>query len=435
MPENDPKGYYAALGLEYGASSSQIKSAFREIAKELHPDLNKDRDTTADFQFVNEAYSVLSDDNLRAHYDALGALPESDVQNTNKLFEPIVCSKCGCVSAQPRYKVYYLVFSYIYGSYKKPFNGIYCNKCELKVSIPVSLATILFGWWGIYGFFWTLHAVASNLFGGWNDEVNARLQAHQAIYFDQQGKKDLAMAAAAKAIELIEKIKNNKDEDLIHLKVILENYINNFGVKNFKKFEVIDGYKGRSFRYTLIMYVACVAIISAISYKINLDDRERETVRLQQAGIAKADAERIAAAEQAELKKLEQPLPHSGVQSSLLGKPKGDWPSFKIENAPESNVLIKLTNVKNGVETMKIFVRGGETIEVKVPIGEYKVKLASGENWYGDKVRFGPKTNYALFDGTFTFRVKGDQLEGHFIKLQPIVHGNLTRQSLEAKDF
>jgi hypothetical protein len=62
---------------------------------------------------------------------------------------------------------------------------------------------------------------------------------------------------------------------------------------------------------------------------------------------------------------------------------------------------------------MSIFIRAGQTVEVAVPFGSYKVKIASGQTWYGDAVRFGPNTSYAILDAVFDFTKEGSQLLGH----------------------
>jgi curved DNA-binding protein len=68
------KDYYKILGVDKNATEKEIKSAFRKLAREYHPDVNPD-DPQAETRFkeINEAYEVLSDSEKRAKYDRLGA--------------------------------------------------------------------------------------------------------------------------------------------------------------------------------------------------------------------------------------------------------------------------------------------------------------------------------------------------------------------------
>lgn len=69
----DKRDYYEVLGVSKSASTDEIKSAFRKLAKKYHPDLNKDNPDAAEkFKEAQEAYEVLSDDNKRKMYDQYG---------------------------------------------------------------------------------------------------------------------------------------------------------------------------------------------------------------------------------------------------------------------------------------------------------------------------------------------------------------------------
>lgn len=69
MPQT--KDYYDILGVDEGASAKEIKKAYRDLARKYHPDRNPDKPDAEDrFKEIQEAYSVLSDEEKRDQYDA-----------------------------------------------------------------------------------------------------------------------------------------------------------------------------------------------------------------------------------------------------------------------------------------------------------------------------------------------------------------------------
>jgi len=67
------RDYYEILGVDRGADDAGLKSAFRKLAMEHHPDRNNGCNEAASrFKEINEAYSVLSDKQKRAAYDRFG---------------------------------------------------------------------------------------------------------------------------------------------------------------------------------------------------------------------------------------------------------------------------------------------------------------------------------------------------------------------------
>jgi len=69
----DYKDYYATLGVAKSATQAESKKAYRRLARELHPDTNKDPEAEKRFKEANEAHAVLSDPEKRRQYDELGA--------------------------------------------------------------------------------------------------------------------------------------------------------------------------------------------------------------------------------------------------------------------------------------------------------------------------------------------------------------------------
>jgi len=72
MAENK-RDYYETLGVSKSASESEIKKAYRNLAKKYHPDMNPDdKEAEKRFKEVNEAYEILSDSDKKSRYDTYG---------------------------------------------------------------------------------------------------------------------------------------------------------------------------------------------------------------------------------------------------------------------------------------------------------------------------------------------------------------------------
>jgi molecular chaperone DnaJ len=66
------RDYYEVLGVARTATPDELKAAFRRLARQLHPDVNKAADAEERFKEINEAYAILSDSEKRAAYDRYG---------------------------------------------------------------------------------------------------------------------------------------------------------------------------------------------------------------------------------------------------------------------------------------------------------------------------------------------------------------------------
>ena len=92
------RDYYEVLGVPRNASTEEIKAAFRKLARQYHPDVNKDADAEEKFKEINEAYGVLSDADKRARYDRygraglgdLGGMPDFATMDFGDIFEEIL---------------------------------------------------------------------------------------------------------------------------------------------------------------------------------------------------------------------------------------------------------------------------------------------------------------------------------------------------------
>lgn len=84
--------YYATLGVPKSANIKEIKSAYRRLARQYHPDVNKEPGATDKFKQISAAYEVLSDDQKRALYDQYGEAglktgPSSSASYTTNPFD------------------------------------------------------------------------------------------------------------------------------------------------------------------------------------------------------------------------------------------------------------------------------------------------------------------------------------------------------------
>ncbi|MGH3909570.1 MAG: DnaJ C-terminal domain-containing protein [Pseudonocardiaceae bacterium] len=66
------RDYYEALGVSRTASTEDIQRAYRKLARQYHPDVNRDPSAEERFKEISEAYSVLSDPDTRKRYDRFG---------------------------------------------------------------------------------------------------------------------------------------------------------------------------------------------------------------------------------------------------------------------------------------------------------------------------------------------------------------------------
>lgn len=104
------RDYYDVLGVPRNASDAEIKSAFRRLAREYHPDVNKSADAEERFKELNEAYAVLSEPQKRASYDrfghagveGMGGMPDFTNVDLGDIFEELFGFGFGRRSARQR---------------------------------------------------------------------------------------------------------------------------------------------------------------------------------------------------------------------------------------------------------------------------------------------------------------------------------------------
>ena len=114
------------------------------------------------------------------------------------------------------------------------------------------------------------------------------------------------------------------------------------------------------------------------------------------------------------------PMPRNG--SLNKGYHKGVAPLTIRTRNDGRHYYLKLLNVRNRSEILSAFIRGGSTFVEHVPVGEYELKYAVGETWYGTRWLFGPKTVFKKMDQVFEFKIQNREIAGYHLDLylQPI---------------
>lgn len=222
----DIDGHYRALGVPPTASPEEIKRAFRTLARDLHPDSNPGKDTTAAFQRISQAYDTLKDPERRASYDAegarrmreeearrqaysSGAKPRSTGSGAKAGEAPLraevrLCARCGRLSAQPRAVFFMAVRGLLTVTRVRRKGGIYCPRCAMRIGLGENLLNWVFGWWSLpFGPLRVLEASITNMIGGEKPAAdNVNLLYQQALGFHFAGHEKIARGIIEDALKL-----------------------------------------------------------------------------------------------------------------------------------------------------------------------------------------------------------------------------------------
>ena len=129
-----------------------------------------------------------------------------------------------------------------------------------------------------------------------------------------------------------------------------------------------------------------------------------------------------------------QPIPINGAVKRYV-KEEAIAP-LKITTRESGNhYFVKIVDWYTNKIVCTVFIRSGQSFNLKVPLGSYKLKYATGEKWYGMKFLFGPETAYSVADKQFIFEVRGDHVSGYTVELFLQPHGNLKTNKITAEEF
>lgn len=106
-----------------------------------------------------------------------------------------------------------------------------------------------------------------------------------------------------------------------------------------------------------------------------------------------------------------------------------------IETRGDKNYYIKLKDISTGAVVLSTYISGGDTADFEVPLGEYELVYATGNNWYGIDLLFWEETQYFKANETFDFYDDGEYINGWTVELYLQNNGNLTTTEISADDF
>lgn len=129
----------------------------------------------------------------------------------------------------------------------------------------------------------------------------------------------------------------------------------------------------------------------------------------------------------------EYAVPYSGEVNAYQNKER--VAPLQIKAGIGGHYLVKLVDYNSHSPVMTVFVRGGSNVAVEVPLGNYELRYASGDRWFGYNNLFGPDTAYSKADTNFNFRSDGYQVSGYTVTLYRVSGGNLRTSRLQPGQF
>ena len=128
-----------------------------------------------------------------------------------------------------------------------------------------------------------------------------------------------------------------------------------------------------------------------------------------------------------------EPLINHGEVSNLTGH--SSVAPFRVVTSGSGYYLVKLVDRVTGRDAFYLFVHGGRTAEVDVPLGNYELRYASGTTWYGIEHLFGSETVYSKSPTPMNFTFDGHSYSGNSVTLYLVRDGNMRTQRIRKAEF
>lgn len=389
----DIHGYYALLGLDPKCSQAQIREAFRARAKQVHPDVNKSASAEEAFKRLNAAYTVLSDPVRRAAYDQASYRPEAEARTQQKL-EPLRCSKCDRVTAQPRFLVFWSCESFVIAAQRRPRQGLYCAECARSEGTRASVRSTLLGWWSIPGVVHTPITIFGNAMGGTRDRKSEKeLLFYNAVAFAQDGQETIAYSLAREVAETA------VDQSLVGRARSLMDVLKQHGIPP-ETPRLADPWR---FRFgTLILHTLIAVLMPVIAFRLMV---ACIVMSPQRPVVPDHEAEQAAAP----LPPCAKTLASGDILSGKVRRIRHGH-SLTIENGMSSPAIVNVLNAETGALQFAFFVDKGGTGKVTgLRDGTYRIEYAMGDFVAADCQSFNSISSASRFpaDETLTTKREG----------------------------
>lgn len=127
-------------------------------------------------------------------------------------------------------------------------------------------------------------------------------------------------------------------------------------------------------------------------------------------------------------------LPYNGFIERFHTQP-AIAPLQIITSNGGGNYYVKIVSYYSDQEVLTVFIREGQSIEIKVPLGNYIIKYAVGTKWFGTEHHFGPDTVYSQADDILVFQDTGFHITGYTLELYMQRNGNLDTDLINKSEF
>jgi hypothetical protein len=380
----DVRGYYSALGLNAGAPIEAVRSAYRRLAKECHPDRASCVDGGQRFRRIAEAHDALSNPSFKAAYDSGSTQEQPKERAPPPKVEPIKCEVCGAVTAQPRRLAFWRVTSFILASQKTPIQKIYCQTCARKEQWISTIWTALLGWWGLpWGPVWaSSHGITNAVGGARNQAVDDALLWQNAVAFGARG--DGALAVGLGNI-----LRKSANAEIAQHAADIIRFFSERGIDG--STTIKDVWKRPVTTTAMLLFITFavpVALLALIIVPSTSGSNVSEAPSIAAANDSlPATSEPTATGSSAvpaapPIRAAEQTCASPPSNGQILVDHRGrsaDGHHLKIENGTAGDAIIKM-RAEGGRTLASFFVARGQTATLtRIPDGSYTVQYASGD--------------------------------------------------------